>query len=432
MVIKRVFLFGFILWCSLIKICPDIEIYSRKQAVQLAMEHSPVIAIRDYAERATQAQTQAQISSFLPQIRSTVTSEYTNAAGFGFSPVSSGAFSGLEKAANENYGYQAELTQYLFGFGQLQNSLRLKKRINAKEYLASKIAFRELVRNVNLALTQALLAQANVQIAEKRQFQRKDEWENVSSRYQLGKATVIELRQAESHFKQAEQDLIRYQSLLDLSLLSLGKAFGQDTPVMLSANIKLKRSKKMNHLFEHVEKILDKTLEIQDIENSIMQSYYSEKIVKSGYWPNARFFTNTYGFGEDQEQMTDPFWSVGIRFSWDVFSGGQKYFSKKSEHADRLKIFETLQMQQLEDHEKYAALKKKWHAIDQMILLQKQTVVLAQKNYEDSNAMYKIGTLSWLELKDVSLALAESEYQLNILIAEEWNIVTDLLAFMTR
>ncbi len=138
------------------------------------------------------------------------------------------------------------------------------------------------------------------------------------------------------------------------------------------------------------------------------------KIATSGYFPEVVMVSSAESNGEEFDIMHES-WNIGIQLQWDLYDGGLTRAEKanaKSEMKTAQAILAKLKKELAGNIEK---IKTTDQSLEQRIKIQKESIEMSKKNYNDARSLYRLGTLTLTRLGEFSLNYAETRFGLLIL-----------------
>ena len=388
------------------------------RAKQISLENSPTVsAAKARVDQAMEAIAQAR-SDYLPTVGIYSSWDYTDETA-----SSSGT-------SQDSYTNTISATQVLFqGFYRKYNTL--SAQYSEKMALASEQEVRRtLVWSVAQSYLNAQLAAEDIRIAESDMaFNQEQEKEaiakermgtgsysdvlNFKTKVNSAKSQVIQARQA---FKEACYGLAALMGYEDARLPDGMQIQVLDVSQTWDADA-LDQSGQLNTQLEtEISTALDSRPDLQEDWLAVQDADVRVKREKSGYFPTVSL-TGAYGFnavdefdylGDDDHMGA----SVGVEFSFELFSGGSTRASVRSAAAEKQAL-----AKDLEDAKITAAkeIRTGWENVDsarQTLELQAENTKLIEVTRDLVKKEYSVGQASLVRLNEAQNDLVAAEGEL--------------------
>lgn len=402
------------------------EIQNLDQAIQLAMKNSDVILIREYQESITRDKNRSQLGSFKPQLQIQSSAEYTNSSIQSIFENQLGeGIENVPKSEESFYLLNAEIRQYLFGFGNYLNTQKIIHEVQNQEIISTQKALSELIFRIQKKWIDFHLAEANFQISKKRQEQRLHEYQEVESRKIAGNASDIDLREAKIFYQQSQQNMLQKKYEKHLHLLELKKLLGLFHEEVNIQSSLISEPIILEDQWLEMRSLIDQNLSLKMIDSSKHQAKYQRQQKFKELLPQSFLFANSSSYGNEDDlpdSIQDPYWSLGIKFSWNLWQGGRVYHEANA--FDTLYKMLNIEYDKLKNELTidFEILSEQFITFKKQLKIQMQSIELSEKNYVDAEVLYHEGILTWNQYQDASLRYEENLFLKNQILSQMWKI----------
>lgn len=386
-----------------------------KDVVDYALAHNKNLMSAKEDTHVSDEKVRESKADFLPKVDTNYTFRQMSDQPFAKFPSLTGGGGTLKVFTNssETNHWEINLTQPVFtGFGltaQL-NISKMDRRISGYRLEETRL---NLVRDVEHAFLQTLLAQKLVNVAKDNVKSLEVHRRNAQAQFQQGltaqndvlKADVA-LAQAEQQERSVSKQLVLVRSRLD-QLLNLDLQTRLD---LSEQDIHPHNAPPLEELYNQSEK---KRPEYLVLNTSIEQAEQGVKVAKSRYYPHVNLFGQYYREGEDflaetNNYMNNENAAIGVRVDWNWFEGGKTDASIKewryrqaSLEQKRTDLKEQIRLQ-VEDA--YEQLKVAGANIETAEAALKQ----AEENERMTTLQYKEQLVIFLEVLNAQVFVAQS------------------------
>lgn len=382
------------------------NIYTWQNCITEAVKNHPdLISAREKINQ-SKADKGTTISSLLPQINSDLSATSTKNDSSG---------------PSEDYSYGLSGSQLLFdGFKTHYKIKGANQNITASEY-----SYMVTSSNVRLRLRNAfvvfLKTQNLLKITEEIAQRRRDSRELVKLRYDAGREHKGALLTAEANLVQAQAEVAQARRSIDLAQRRLNKELGRITfaSLEIEGNFEIVDSQKQQPDFAE---FAETTPFLRELMARKEAAKYGVGSARADFFPQV-FATGGIGRSDTQWPAKDESWSAGVKVSFPLFDGANRWSSAKKaeaafnqakadERSGRDGVILTL-------HETWAALQD---AIEN-VNVQSKFLESAEARAKISQAQYSNGLISfddWIIIEDALVRTRKNylEAQANALFAE--------------
>ncbi len=233
--------------------------------------------------------------------------------------------------------------------------------------------------------------------------------QNVQAQYNVGTVAKVDVLRSQVESASAEQNLIKAQNALDLSVASLNNVLGLslDTQVSLKDNLTYKAYSQP--LEDCITYALAKRPEILQSNFAIEVAGLGKKVAKSGNLP-------TVGLQAYSDWNKDKFpgadnnnWAVALAANWNFFDAGVTKSKVQQAEATLIKSQEqmrqTKDLVQLDVRQSYLSLRE----AEKRIATSQVAVDKAEEDYKIAGVRYSSGVGTNLDVIDSQVALTQAK-----------------------
>ncbi|MGA3112837.1 MAG: TolC family protein [Syntrophobacteraceae bacterium] len=313
--------------------------------------------------------------------------------------------------------WQVDLVQPLFtGFGLTSQYKASKLGLKISKYQLEEARL-NLVRDVQIAYLQTLLAVKLVEVARDNVASLEVQKKNAEANYQQGVAAQNDVLKADvalSEAVQRERDTVKQLIVLRSNLNQLMDLDLQEKVDLAGIEEKTSPAPDLHQLYSAAE---EKRPEYLAVKASIQQAEYSKTAARSRYYPHVSAFAQYYREGENFQADRNPYANdenaaVGVRVDWNFFEGG-KTRASELEWEYRIRGFEQrrddlLQKIRLQVENAFEQLKVAKANIETTRVAVQQAV----ENDRITTLQYKEQVVIFLEVLNAQVFLAQSHADL--------------------
>jgi outer membrane protein len=321
----------------------------------------------------------------------------------------------VEIGSDNDYTAIAELNQVLWAGGKVRTGIKMADLYSESATQQYRQVRSEIIRSTRNLCYAILLADATLKIQEENLNMAKHHLAQIQAKFKQGLESDLALMRQKVEVANLEPAVIEAKNLYQVGLLNLKSLLGKDPEweMVLDGDL--------NSLIDSTSDLLAlyKVAEENRPELHIAKLNYEIsgekiKLEKSGFYPSLYAFANRTFSGQSDKGFPDEnqrYWSsaVGARLTLSIFSGGATRSRVRQAKIEREQAEEILVETQRNVR---IDVKKNWLDFMQAkerVLSQEQSVNQARKVVNATEARFKNGLASQLELNDVSLALNKSQ-----------------------
>lgn len=317
--------------------------------------------------------------------------------------------------SDNEYFFTAELEQNLYTGGAVGAGIKiagLYANIGTQQKRAVK---NDLVRNVRNLFFDVLLSAFTVEVQRETYDIAKQHLKQMEDKYKQGLASDLNVLRQKVEVSNLAPDVIEAESIYKIGILNLNNLIGNDPEVELTLRFdeEVPELEIPNEIEILYKKALSQRPEAKIAELTYDMSVENIKVAKSAFYPEIKLFANRTFSGQTNATFPDEnerYWSsaLGLKFKWNIFSGG----------ADAARVKEA-GLEAEKNYESYAEMKRlikidvKKYWLDyqkalELVISQREAVSRAKKALSATEVRFKNGLSSQLELNDAVLALNKS------------------------
>ncbi len=394
-----IWFFSWLFWASAaapVRAGPPLTL---EQAIQIALEKSPILSAARSSIAAAEARVRQAESAYLPQI---------SAAGE-YARTRNETQTGLFPASPEKDSYQAglSLTQHLYDFGRTgglvdQSRYRLVSGQNELE-----VVTHALVRDVKLSFFEALKKQQLVAVDAEAAQLKKRHLEQAKALYQQGMRPRIDVTRSEVEVSKSALSLLQseyahQQAMVTLERL-MGNAPGKGAYTLSEGTRDPRLPDALPGLLSSA---LEKRPDLRDIEAQMRAAEALLMSAKGASWPQANA-GGAYQYSGTEFPLNER-WEAGVLLKWELFTGFERSGKIKESEADirrlkalmenrKLTVFEEVIQAHLKIHETAEAHKTALLALFQ-----------AGENLKMAEGRYQAGLSNIIELLDAEVLYTQT------------------------
>ncbi|NEV94838.1 TolC family protein [Psychroflexus sp. YR1-1] len=322
-------------------------------------------------------------------------------------------------AETTRYNASINLNYTLFdGLGRFWNYKRLKE-----EYDLSSLEARQTIETTMLQLFTVYYEVArlseNEQVLQQTYNNTKQRLKRAEYNFQFGQVNKLEVLNAEVDLVNDSINLMNNRQLLknakrDLNVVinsDLEQNFEVDTLVGFTSPIQIEN---------FVNTSQSNNVRLLQAEKNISISDYDYKASKAVFLPSIGL-TGSYGWNEGNFPVTSFATSStttgvsgGVSLTWDLFDGGSGITRMKNAKItyDNQQLLKAQIRQQVKRDISNAL--GNYQTRLEVLKLQTQNILTAKNNFERSNAQYKLGQITSVELRQAQLNLLNAQTSKNL------------------
>ncbi|MBQ7618022.1 MAG: TolC family protein, partial [Desulfovibrio sp.] len=384
--------------------------YTLEQAVNQAMETNPSIESKLRMLENARMNVGVAQSYFWPRVSLVATTNHLK----NYEEVETYNSDNLS-SDNWSKGVRAQLNLFV-GFAHLNNFQ--KSRLNVEvEAARHKQARLELACNVQLQFLQLLRLRQELKTAQDSVGRLKTQLKSAESYVAVGMAPYVNVLQNQTELAKAEQQVIRLKNDLRNTQVQLNKYLGFSPESMIQYVGDLKKYPGTVGYTEQnaVKTAVRKRPDLIIAQKSVEMAWKDMHITMGRFLPRVdATYDNMSSSREYDDELhyqgyTRNYWSAGLTFSWDVFSGGESTFQTL---ADR-KRAQSLQ-KDFEDAMNNAQAEVIRALLDitaakELITASAEGIKAARESYEMASTRYATHTGTITELLDAQVRLTQAE-----------------------
>ncbi|MFW6334087.1 MAG: TolC family protein [Desulfosalsimonas sp.] len=381
-----------------------------KQAYRTAIEENENVGVSRQELRKAKSDVTEATSALYPQL--SARGEYTREKERDFS-LGSGTGTGAGFDQPNEYGTMTlNLDQHIYQWGKVWSGRKMAKYYSEGSGYRHVRRVQEILYQVSVSYYESLLGRRSIEIAENALNRAVWQAEQARARFEAGVVTQTDVLRAEVQVARSSEDLERAKNDYDNALEQLALEMGvESTPDSIEEPPE--RSFEAGPVNELYETALAKR---QDYRQAEKQQQGAEKRVD---FEQADFFPNISLTGQytvtDKEELfyggSDD-WKASIVVSYPLFTGWQRSAEVAGAKAEKSQADYSLARlrKQIRNEVRsvYLDIQTQQKVIDQ---LEKQ-VRSAERNYQETTAMFEQGIVTAVDQVDAFTALNEAENRL--------------------
>ncbi|CAI3220995.1 TolC family protein [uncultured Desulfovibrio sp.] len=388
----------------------DALTFTLKQAVDHAMEANPGVEAKQLILEQAKMNVGVAQSYFWPRLSLVAgTNRIEN-----ISPEQINYGSSDFSSYNWNKGFRASLSLFA-GFAHLNNLEKssLSVQVEKARHMQARL---ELGCNVQLQFLQLLKQREDLKSAKEALSRIQKQLDAAEAFVKVGMAPYVNVLQNKVELSRAQQQIIRVRNDIRNSEVQLNKYLGfpPDTPVSYAGDLKNFASTVGYTEERAIDTALRKRPDLVVAQKSVDVAYKDMHISMGGFLPRVDATYEDMSVSKDYDNASygdynRHYWSAGLNFSWEFFSGGGTTFdtlaqrkkaqSLQKDYEDAMSAARTEVIRSLLDIQ----------AAKELIATTRIGVDAARESYGMANKRYMTNTGTITELLDAQLKLTQAE-----------------------
>ncbi len=325
------------------------------------------------------------------------------------------------------FGAEATITQYLYGFGRLRAA-----RSNSAASIASAEAdadtvHRDIAYRARFALAEVWLARELVAIATRRVDQRREEQADAQASRDIGITDGLDVAASEIEVVNAEEQLALATSGEKIALEDLA-AVVTISAKDLTVGGKLARPATIAAAVSALPNLVDAGSELARLRAQYQLAGSRARGERADRLPVLSAFAGGDVRGDTVDDLHDG-WSAGVRVDWRLLDGGVGRAAANAAEADRLAIasqYDALLRQRVAQA---AQLDQRAADVARRIAMKIRIQELSQTLYQEVRQRYEAGTETLLRVNEANLTAFEAAYAVANLTYQEVLLAAELQRF---
>lgn len=305
-----------------------------RQAVDLALRSSPLVAAADAGEREAEARIQQARSSYLPHVEFSESFQRSNNPVFVFTSLltqrqfSEGNFA--VDALNRpdplnNYQSRLIVEQVLFDgrrTGRGVEAARFTHRLASEDTRRSQS---DVILLVLQAYLGASLAEKNLDVARESVASAKADLSRAEAIYESGRSTHSDVLALRVHLAAMSEQLIRAKNEVAVSRAALNDALGVDLDQTFELTTPLESSAAApEYSLEAYRRLAtENRAEMRQSELTRRLAHAEQQIAESAYWPQVVFQGSVEADRQNFSRKGGSYWFTAVTLHWSLWNGGE-------------------------------------------------------------------------------------------------------------
>ena len=311
-------------------------------------------------------------------------------------------------------GMQASLSLFA-GFAHLNN---LEKSVLSKDIAAAnqEQAELELACNVQLQFLNLLRLRENLKSSEEAVLRIQKQISASEAFVKVGMAPYLNVLQNQVELSKAQQQVIKVKNDIRNSEVQLNKYlnFSPNMQIIYKGNLK-DYNRGVSYTEESaINAALKNRPDLKVAKKSIEVAFKDMNISMAQYLPkiDATYSNSQFSIDYDDSRYEDygrHYWSAGLQFSWEIFSGGATTFDTLAQRKKAQSLQKAYEDSASSARTDVIRSLLDMKAADELIKTTRIGLTAARESYDMANKRYmtKIGTIT--ELLDAQLRLTQAE-----------------------
>jgi outer membrane protein len=388
---------------------PGKKVITLEDSIEMAVENHPELKAALALKRSADARLTMARSAYYPGVG--MRSSY-NRSGSGNLPnvdINDGNLITPSQGNSSNlYNTSLYVSQNIYDFGRTKyRVMSARENLNASHYDVLSKADR-IIFDIEQAYFRAVAAEKAVEVNQEAVEQQQMHLKQAQDFYKIGRRAKIEVTKAEVDLANARQNLLIADNRSKLTKVNLAHAIGvtgsfdyalDDTARKME--IEMDFDTAVNYARNHRPEVL----RLQALEN---QRKAHVGMAKSEQYPTVTG-SASYGWRDQNLNLNNNNWGVGMQVNFDIFSGGRK----RAEIDDAFNSLEAVQQQNqrtwqviyLEIQQAFLELNQAENLIEAL----EKSLENARENFRLAKGRYEVGLSSNLEFTDAQQALNKAQ-----------------------
>jgi outer membrane protein TolC len=388
------------------------NVYTLEEAIKEGLENNETIkAKEEKIEQAKYAKKQAR-SEFLPKLSTSYGYTRLSETNTFRSSLPTGPQE-IAVSSKDNYQWKGSLTQPLFTGFALISSYKLAELGIDQSDMELELEKLDLALRVKEAYFNILIADANVDVAERDVEFRQSNLKVARSFYDVGMVPINDVLRAEVELGNAEQNMVTAKNAARLARSNFNTVLSKpvNEPVDVETPEKLYEPER-GEFSDYEKRAFENRPEMKLIEIGLNQLEQQKRLAKSKIYPEVAMQYDYIKEGDEWDIDGSPFhdagrWQASVGLTWTFWEWGKTHYSVKEEESRIKELLRT----------------KK--ALEYNISLELKDAVLRLKNAEENIPVTEKAVKSGEE----NLRVNEERYKAQVTTITE---VLDAQSLLTR
>ena len=385
------------------------QTFTLEQAVQYAMKANPGIESKVLQLEQAKMNIGVAQSYFWPRVSLVASNNRTK----NYEPIPVYSSDSLSQRS-WNKGLQGTWSLFA-GFAHLNNLIKAKlnKDVAAANQLQSEL---ELGCNVQLQFLRLLKQREDLRSAEESLVRIKKQLAASEAFVKQGMAPYLNVLQNQVELSKAQQNIIKVKNDIRNSEVQLNKYlnFSPDVPVNYVGRLNdfSPDTKYTEELA--IDAALKSRPDLMIAQKSIEVAFKDMNISMAKFLPRIDATYNNMQFSIDYddpryEDYGRHYWSAGMQFSWEIFSGGETSFDSMAQRRKAQALQQEYENSLSSARAEVIRSLLDIRAAKELIKVSRTGVIAARESYDMANRRYMTNTGTITELFDAQLRLTQAE-----------------------
>lgn len=395
----------------------EIRPFTLKECIQYGLEHHPSVRIYENNVEKAHQTARESLSSYLPQVN--IAASLDDNIKLQQTIIPAGTFGPGTPEQRVAFGTQygstmmVQLDQKIYDQSLL---IGIKANKPNNEYAALQQAQNkeDLIYNIASAYYQILVAQKQLNLLESNKARFEQILKVTTLQAEQGVAKKVDVKQVQVNLNNVLSQISTTENNLEIALNTLKNNIGLDAEDSIVLSDTGKWLNQSPSLAPYPEFNYDNTLSAQLQKVQIELYDLQRKSIKAQVIPTlsayARYGAN--GFGENLSDAYNPlldYSAIGIKLSWNIFTGFRRDAQYKGAVLDRNNAMENYNLNESLQKLQYQNAEASSNEARTTILTNRQNMQLAEEVYDNTTLQYRQGVASLSDLLNAELSYKEAQ-----------------------
>jgi len=409
---KKIFTLSVVYFCFTGLIyCEHPRILSWQEVFTEAMGKNPALKKAEESVKTARFNYLKSFSSFLPQVNANASANKSGSDTTGDS---------------NNYSYGVSGTLSLFSGLKDLSTVKMKDLdLNSAE-ADYKRTLSDTVYDLKKSFIELLWSQETVVLSEEILKQRNDNLQLVSLKYEAGNEDKGSLSRVQADKLQSEYDMAKAKRHTESAVFDLLRAIGNSEYEVLAVTGSFSITANYGDFADSIEHFFNDSYkevpEYLKAENNLKKAKLEKTYSMGDFYPDLSLSAGDSRSGSRWAPQNDG-WNVGIRLTYPLFNGGERYFNLKTSASNQIIAEEALRQTKYELFSNYKTALNSFYDAYENIKVSEKYLEASQEQSRVTTAKYINGLATYQEWYAVENDFINAKK--NLLNARKNSVITE-------